>query len=142
MSCGCTHTTQQTLLLLKFLSSIFLLSNVSFGQGPEIDSLDLDLDDMWDNAIWEEIVEVGEEDVFEVENITATAGVRGAEAEDEALYHLYYRRSMKGPSRHELMEAYGKLRNKVDKLREMDDNHSELEKLNSYIKHLEKKIKV
>ena len=115
---------------------------MSFGQGSEIDSLDLDLDDMWDNAIWEEIVEVGEEDVFEVEYITAVAGVRGAEAEDEALYHLYYRRSMKGPSRHELMEAYGKLRNKVDKLREMDDNHSELEKLNSYIKHLEKKIKV
>ena len=115
---------------------------MSFGQGPEIDSLALDLESMWDNVIWEEIVEVGEEDVFEVEYITATAGVRGAEAEDEALYHLYYRRSMKGPSRHELMEAYGKLRNKVDKLREMDDNHSELEKLNSYIKHLEKKIKV
>ena len=65
---------------------------MSFGQGPEIDSLDLDLDDMWDNAIWEEIVEVGEEDVFEVEYITATAGVRGAEAEDEMLKYLYYRR--------------------------------------------------
>ena len=39
---------------------------------------------MWDSVIWEEIVEIGEEDVYEVEYITATAGVRGAEAEDEA----------------------------------------------------------
>ena len=104
--------------------------------------VEVDMDAMWDNTMWEEITEVAETEYFETENITAVAGVRGAEAEDEALYHLYYRRSMKGPSRHELMEAYGKLRNKVDKLREMDDNHSELEKLNSYIKHLEKKIKV
>ena len=93
----------------------------------------LDLESIWDNVIWEEIVEVGEEDVFEVEYITATAGVRGAEAEDEALYHLYYRRSMKGPSRHELMEAYGKLRNKIDRLKDIDEKHPDIEKLSIYI---------
>ena len=109
--------------------------------GYSQDSLELDLDAMWDQAIWEEVEDVTTE-VFEVEYVTAVAGVRGAEAEDEALHHLYYRKSMKGPSKMELMEAYGKLRNKVDKLREMDINHPELEKLNSYIKHLEKKIKV
>ena len=70
---------------------------MSFGQGPEIDSLDLDLDDMWDNAIWEEIVEVGKEEIQEVDNITATAGVRGKESEDEILNYLYYRKSMRKP---------------------------------------------
>ena len=45
-------------------------------------------------------VSVVEEEVtteeYEVEKITAVAGVRGAEAEDEALHHLDYRKSMKG----------------------------------------------
>ena len=90
--------TQQTLHLLKFLSStLLLLSNVSFGQGSEIDSLDLDLNDMWDDVEWVEIVDMPETIVFEVDNITATAGVRGAEAEDEILKYLYYRRSMREP---------------------------------------------
>ena len=91
------HTTQQTLLLLKVLSST-LLSSVLFSQGPEIDSLDLDLDSMWDKVEW---IDPSNFDViteaYEVDNITATAGVRGAEAEDEILQYLYYRRSMKEP---------------------------------------------
>ena len=62
----------------------------------EIESMDLDLDAMWENTVWEEIQDIGEEIVYETEQITAVAGVRGAEAEDEALDHLYYRRSMKG----------------------------------------------
>ena len=61
----------------------------------EIESMDFDLDAMWENTVWEEIQDVTT--VYaEVEQITAVAGVRGAEAEDEALEHLYYRRSMKG----------------------------------------------
>ena len=89
--------TQQTLLLLKILSST-LLSSVLFSQGSEIDSLDLDLDTMWNNVEWidpsnfDVITEV-----YEIDNITATAGVRGAEAEDEILQYLYYRRSMREP---------------------------------------------
>ena len=85
--------------MLKNLSStLFLLSSISFGQGSEVDSLDLDLDDMWNRVEW---VDQSNFDVitevYEVDNITATAGVRGAEAEHEILQYLYYRRSMKGP---------------------------------------------
>ena len=108
--------------------------------GYSQDSLELDLDAMWDQAIWEEVEDVTTE-VFEVEYVTAVAGVRGAEAEDEALHHLYYRKSMKGPSKMELMEAYGKLRNKVDRLKDIDEKHPDIEKLSGYIKHLEMKIK-
>ena len=114
---------------------IFLNFQLSYSQDS------LDLDDIWDNVIWEEITEIPETEEFEVDNITAVAGVRGAEAEDEALHHLYYRKSMKGPSRHELMEAYGKLRNKVDRLKDIDEKHPDIEKLSGYIKHLENKIK-
>jgi len=71
---------------------------------------DIDLDVMWENTVWEEIDEITE--VYgEVEQITAVAGVRGAEAEDEALNHLYYRRSMKGLALIDLQKAYGKLIN-------------------------------
>ena len=66
---------------------------------------------MWENTVWNEIqdvVDVG----YEVEKVTAVAGVRGAEAEDEALALLYYRRSMKGLSELELRKALGKLLNK------------------------------
>jgi len=55
------------------------------------------LNDMWDDVEWVEIVDMPETIVFEVDNITATAGVRGAEAEDEILKYLYYRRSMREP---------------------------------------------
>ena len=71
---------------------------------------------MWENTVWNEIqdvVDVG----YEVEKVTAVAGVRGAEAEDEALALLYYRRSMKGLSELELRKALGKLLNKRSKLR-------------------------
>ena len=50
---------------------------------------------MWENTIWNEIEEVTTVE-YEVEKVTQVAGVRGAEAEDEALEHLYYRKSMKG----------------------------------------------
>jgi len=121
-----------TVILFIFLSNPF-----SYSQ----DSLDIDMDAMWDQVIWEEITEVPETEEYEVEYVTAVAGVRGAEAEDEALHHLYYRKSMKGPSRHELMEAYGKLRNKIDRLKDIDEKHPDIEKLSGYIKHLKKKIK-
>ena len=107
--------------------------------GYSQDSLELDLDAMWDQAIWEEVEDVTTE-VFEVEYVTAVAGVRGAEAEDEALHHLYYRKSMKGPSKMELMVAYGKLKNKVDRLKEIDENHPDIGKLNGYLSHLKSKL--
>ena len=51
----------------------------------------------WDKVEWVEITEIGKEYIGEVENITATAGVRGKESEHEILNYLYYRRSMKEP---------------------------------------------
>jgi hypothetical protein len=104
----------------------------------EIDNLDLDA--MWENTVWEEIQDVT--DVYgEVETITAVAGVRGAEAEDEALEHLYYRRSMKGLALIDLQKAYGKLMNTKDKLVDSDPNHPKLEKINNLLSQLQIKMK-
>ena len=104
----------------------------------EIDNLDLDA--MWENTVWEEIQDVT--DVYgEVETITAVAGVRGAEAEDEALDHLYYRRSMKGLALIDLQKAYGKLRIKRDELIKVNPNHPKLKKIDNLISQLEYKMK-
>ena len=103
----------------------------------EIDNLDLDA--MWENTVWEEIQDVT--DVYgEVETITAVAGVRGAEAEDEALDHLYYRRSMKGLALIDLQKAYGKLMIKRDKILKENPNNPKLERINTLISQLESKI--
>ena len=107
----------------------------------EIESMDLDLDAMWENTVWEEIQDIGEEIVYEVEQITAVAGVRGAEAEDEALDHLYYRRSMKGLALIDLQRAYGKLKITKDNLIKVDPQHPKLEKINNLISQLEIKMK-
>ena len=111
----------------------------------EIASIDVDLefdmDAMWDNTVWNEITEIGEEYIGEVEQITAVAGVRGAEAEDEALHHLYYRRSMKGIALVDLQRAYGKLINKRDELFNKNPEHPKLERMNLLLRELENKIK-
>ncbi len=65
------------------------------------------------------------------------AGVRGAEAEDEALEHLYYRKSMKGLSQLELQKALGKLMKK----KSMVTDTLVLKKINSYILSIENKLK-
>ena len=67
-------------LLLSLLVSNFLLGDA--------DTTDIDLDALWESTVWEEIEEINEIE-GEVEQITSVAGVRGAEAEDEALEHLY-----------------------------------------------------
>ena len=98
--------------------------------------VDLDLDRLWEEAIWEEIEDVVDV-YYEVEQITPVAGVRGAEAEDEALEHLYYRKSMKGIALIDLKKAYGKLYNKRNTI----TNPQELKKVDSYLNYLKKKIK-
>ena len=98
---------------------------------------ELDLDALWENTVWEEIQDVTTVE-YEVEKVTAVAGVRGAEAEDEALVHLYYRRSMKGLSRLDLERALGKLIIKRDSL---DEKHLDIPKLNRYITELRKRLK-
>lgn len=101
------------------------------------DSLDveLDMDTIWEQAVWEEIEDIIEI-VYEVEQVTTAAGVRGAEAEDEALEHLYYRKSMKGIALIDLQKAYGKLYNK----RKTIKNPQELKKVDSYLNYLKNKI--
>ena len=83
---------QPILNSLKFLFFTNLLSSIILSQEPE-DTLALD----WDEIIWEEILDVKKEEIQEVDNITAVAGVRGKESEDEILNYLYYRKSMKVP---------------------------------------------
>jgi len=127
--------------MMKYLPIIFLLS-VTMGQDEDIDldTVNLDLDALWENTVWEEIEDVVDV-YYEVEQITPVAGVRGAEAEDEALDQLYYRKSMKGLALIDLKRAYGKLRIKKDKLIEVNPDHPKLEKINQLITQLESKIK-
>ncbi len=99
---------------------------------------DLDLDAMWDNTVWVEIQDVADSEAYETEYVTAVAGVRGAEAEDEALALLYYRRSMKGLSLLDLKKAYGKLMNKREKMIEAG---TDTKKIDGYISQIKNKMK-
>ena len=98
--------------------------------------VDLDLDRLWEEAVWEEIEDVVDV-YYEVEQITPVAGVRGAEAEDEALEHLYYRKSMKGLSELDLQKALGKLIIKRDNL---SDDDPQAIKIDSYLKQIKSKL--
>ena len=102
---------------------------------------ELDMDAMWDNTVWNEITDIAESKGYEVENITAVAGVRGAEAEDEALAHLYYRKSMKGISQADYRKAYGKLRNKRDELFKNNPEHPKLKRMGVLLLELKNKLK-
>ena len=104
----------------------------------EMESIDLDLDAMWESTVWEEIQEIGEEVIYETEYITAVAGVRGAEAEDEALEHLYYRKSMKGLAKLDIQKALGKL---ILRREKMSDDHKDAKKIDGYITQLKLKLK-
>ena len=104
----------------------------------EMESIDLDLDAMWENTVWEEIQEIAEEVIYETEYITAVAGVRGAEAEDEALEHLYYRKSMKGLAKLDIQKALGKL---ILRREKMSDDHKDAKKIDGYISQLKFKLK-
>lgn len=116
-------------ILLSIIFSNFLLGDA--------DTTDIDLDALWESTVWEEIDEIIEVEA-EVEQVVSVAGVRGAEAEDEALEHLYYRKSMKGLSQIELQKALGRLLKK----KSMITDSLMLSKINSYIKQLKKKIKI
>ena len=124
-----------TLRILSYQKILFslLISNFLLG---DADSTDIDLDALWESTVWEEIEEINEIE-GEVEQVVSVAGVRGAEAEDEALQHLYYRKSMKGLSQIELQKALGKLMKK----RNMVTDTLALKKINGYILSIEKKLK-
>ena len=119
---------------INFTIIIFLLCVPVFSQDEE-----LDLDAMWDNTVWNEIEDVADAG-YEVEKVTAVAGVRGAEAEDEALHHLYYRQSMKGPSKVELNKALGKLLNTLSSLKEKNPEHVKIPEVTHYVIQIYKKL--
>ena len=102
-------------------------------QDTSLDTLDLDLDALWENTVWEEITEVT--NVYgEVEQITPVAGVRGAEAEDEALEYLYYRKTMKRLTTKQIHDMIGKLIAKRDTVEDPT-------KINQYISVLRNKLR-
>ena len=103
-----------------------------------VEDIDFDLDAMWENTVWEEIQDVADAKVYETEYITAVAGVRGAEAEDEALALLYYRKSMRGLSKLQIQKALGKLIITREKL---SDDDSDAQKIDGYIVQLKNKLK-
>jgi len=124
-----------TLRILSWQKILFylLISNFLLG---DADTTDIDLDALWETTIWEEIEEINEIE-GEVEQVVSVAGVRGAEAEDEALEHLYYRKSMKGLSQLELQKALGKLMKK----KSMVTDSISLAKIDGYIKQIKIKLK-
>tara|TARA_R100000008_G_scaffold46402_1_gene27364 strand:- start:114 stop:575 length:462 start_codon:yes stop_codon:yes gene_type:complete len=125
-------------IYLKNLLFIFL-NSIILSQEVEDDTLSLDLNTIWEEAVWEEIEDVIDV-YYEVEQVTAVAGVRGSEAEDEALHYLYYRKSMKGISIQEYKKAYGKLKNKRDELYKKDKNNPKLQEMDNYLSYIRKKI--
>jgi len=126
-------TTLMTLRILNYQKLLFSLLISSFLIG---DTTDINLDDLWDTVIWEEIEEINEVE-GEVEQVISVAGVRGAEAEDEALEHLYYRKSMKRLSQLELQKALGKLMKKRDSVKD----ETTLKKIDSYITQIKYKLR-
>jgi len=90
---------------------------------------------MWESTIWEEIKEVTTVE-YEIEKVTTTAGVRGAEAEDEAMNLLYYRKSMKKLTKLDLQRALGKL---IFKRQKMSDD-SDTKKIDGYIVQIKYKL--
>ncbi len=125
--------TLQTLSCQKLLLSI-IFSSFLLGDADTTD-VDLDLDAIWESTVWEEIEEINEVE-GEVEQVVSVAGVRGAEAEDEALEHLYYRKSMKGLSQIELQKALGRL---IKKRSSVTDTLI-LKKIDIYITQLKSKL--
>ena len=126
-----------TLRILSWQKLLFslLISNFLLGDADTTD-VDFDLDALWETTVWEEIEEINEIE-GEVEQVVSVAGVRGAEAEDEALEHLYYRKSMNGLSEIELQNALGILIKK----RSMVTDSLSLSKIDGYIFSIQNKLK-
>ena len=121
---------------MRYLTLVLLLGVIIGKDSTDVD-FELDLDAMWENTVWNEITDVVDVG-YEVEKITAVAGVRGAEAEDEALALLYYRRSMKELSKLDLQKALGKLILKKEKMLEKNLDTS---KIDTYIRQVKNKLK-
>ena len=124
--------------ITNIIPILFFFLNIQVSYSDTTD-FELDLDAMWENTVWEEIQDVTTVE-YEVEKVTAVAGVRGAEAEDEALSLLYYRKSMKGLSKLELQRALGKLVLKKEEILRRDSG-ADTKKIDGFILQLRRKIK-
>ena len=124
--------------ILNIIPILFFFLSIQPSYSDSTD-VELDLDAMWENTVWNEIEDVVDRG-YEVEKVTAVAGVRGAEAEDEALKLLYYRRSMKGLSELQLRKALGKLINKRSEL--VKQGKVVPEEIDKYILVLRNKLKI
>ena len=121
--------------ITNIIPILFFFLNIQLSYSDTTD-IELDLDAMWENTVWEEIQDVVDAG-YEVEKVTDVAGVRGAEAEDEALALLYYRKSMKGLSLLDLQKAYGKL---VNRREIMIKDGLDTKKIDGFIITLKEKI--
>ena len=124
--------------ILNIIPILFFFLSIQPSYSDSTD-VELDLDAMWENTVWNEIQDVVDAG-YEVDRVTAVAGVRGAEAEDEALKLLYYRRSMKGLSELQLRKALGKLINKRSEL--VKQGKVVPEEIDKYILVLRNKLKI
>ena len=124
--------------ITNIIPILFFFLNIQLSYSDTTD-IELDLDAMWENTVWNEIEDVVDAG-YEVEKVTAVAGVRGAEAEDEALALLYYRRSMKGLSKLDLQRALGKLVLKKEEMLRRDSG-ANTKKIDGFILQLRKRIK-
>ena len=124
--------------ITNIIPILFFFLNIQVSYSDTTD-IELDLDAMWENTVWNEIEDVVDAG-YEVEKVTAVAGVRGAEAEDEALALLYYRRSMKGLSKLDLQKALGKLVLKKEEMLRRDSG-ADTKKIDGFILQLRRKIK-
>ena len=73
---------------IKIKYFIILMPSLLFSQ---IDSLDYDI---WNDVSWDTITTINEVE-GEVQQVTTVAGVRGSEAKNEILKHLWYRKRAK-----------------------------------------------
>ena len=121
--------------ITNIIPILFFFLNIQVSYSDTTD-FELDLDAMWENTVWNEIEDVVDV-YYEVERVTAVAGVRGAEAEDEALALLYYRRSMKGLSKLDLQRALGKL---IIKKEQLEKQKKETIKIDNYISQLKYRL--
>ena len=124
--------------ITNIIPILFFFLNIQLSYSDTTD-IELDLDAMWENTVWNEIQDVVDAG-YEVEKVTAVAGVRGAEAEDEALKLLYYRKSMKGLTELELRKALGKLINKRSEL--VKKGQAVPKEIDKYITQLKTRLKI
>jgi len=121
--------------ITNIIPILFFFLNIQVSYSDTTD-FELDLDAMWENTVWNEIEDVVDV-YYEVERVTPVAGVRGAEAEDEALALLYYRRSMRGLSLLDLQKALGKL---IIKKEQLEKQKKETIKIDKYISQLKYRL--